>query len=138
MSDEEDEIILSELSDEDLEWLYPDKSEAEAFEHLAELSGAPLMVLTRGGEGARARSGSATVEVPAGVADPFEDTVGAGDTFAGTLLAELHRRNAMRREDVTDMGEDALRSLLQVAAKAAAINCSRSGCQPPSRDDLGV
>jgi fructokinase len=51
------------------------------------------------------------------------DTVGAGDTFWASCLADWieHAENAPQR----------LTSTLQRAMAAAAINCSRSGCQPP-------
>lgn len=52
------------------------------------------------------------------------DTVGAGDTFWGNCVAEwtLFATNA----------KDAVSSTLRNAMAAAAINCSRQGCQPPS------
>jgi fructokinase len=52
------------------------------------------------------------------------DTVGAGDTFWGNTLADwaLQPEGAAARVAVT----------LAHAMKAAAINCTRQGCQPPS------
>ena len=56
------------------------------------------------------------------------DTVGAGDTFWGNCLADwvLQPRGAAQRIATT----------LSQAMKAAAINCTRSGCQPPRSDEL--
>jgi fructokinase len=52
------------------------------------------------------------------------DTVGAGDTFWGNTLADwsLHSQPAIER----------LATTLDGAMKAAAINCMRSSCQPPT------
>jgi len=52
------------------------------------------------------------------------DTVGAGDTFWGNTLADwaLQAEGAAARVALT----------LEHAMKAAAINCTRQGCQPPS------
>ncbi len=50
------------------------------------------------------------------------DTVGAGDTFWGTCLA-----------DWCAGAEADVQATLQRAMTAAALNCSRKGCQPPSR-----
>jgi fructokinase len=52
------------------------------------------------------------------------DTVGAGDTFWGNTLADwaLHPEGAASR----------LASTLTLAMRAAAINCTQPGCQPPS------
>lgn len=56
------------------------------------------------------------------------DTVGAGDTFWGNCLADWAR---------TPHGAiDRLADTLQLALRAAAINCGRAGCQPPRHDEL--
>lgn len=56
------------------------------------------------------------------------DTVGAGDTFWGNTLADwaLQSEGAQTR----------LANTLALSMKAAAINCTRQGCQPPSRTEL--
>lgn len=56
------------------------------------------------------------------------DTVGAGDTFWGSCLADwgTQREGAGERAAAT----------LQRAMQAAAINCSRKGCQPPRLEEL--
>ncbi|MEO0678735.1 MAG: PfkB family carbohydrate kinase, partial [Pseudomonadota bacterium] len=57
------------LSDEDLHWLYPDMTEADAFDRLAKLSQAPVVVLTNGPEGAMGRAGDVRARVPAAPVD---------------------------------------------------------------------
>ncbi|MEL6549529.1 MAG: carbohydrate kinase [Pseudomonadota bacterium] len=123
---------LLKLSDEDLHWLYPDMTEADAFQRLAVLSGAPVVVLTRGPDGAMGRAGDAHAEVPAAPVEPLVDTVGAGDTFMATLIRQVSER----RGDYA-IGEDALRAILATASRAAAINCTRAGCNPPTLAELG-
>jgi fructokinase len=56
------------------------------------------------------------------------DTVGAGDTFWGNCLGDwvLAPEGASERVSQT----------LRVAMQAAAINCTRAGCQPPSWGEL--
>jgi len=60
------------------------------------------------------------------------DTVGAGDTFWGNTLADwaLQQRDDAAR----DASQAAARvaKTLEHAVKAAAINCTRQGCQPPT------
>ncbi len=71
-------------SAEDVEWLYPGVAAADvAREWVA--SGAGLAVITDGDAGALGVTAHATVEIPA-VSTRVVDTVGAGDTFMGTLL----------------------------------------------------
>ena len=67
------------------------------------------------------------------------DTVGAGDTFSGALLAGLHDRDllgAAARPALRAVDEPTLHALLDEAALAAAITCSRRGADPPTRADL--
>ncbi|MEL6607702.1 MAG: carbohydrate kinase [Pseudomonadota bacterium] len=119
------------LSDEDLGWLYPDTPLDVAFDALVSSSGAPLVVLTRGPDGAWARAGQARASVAAPTVDPLVDTVGAGDTFMATLI-----RQVVDRDGDTQFDDAGLARLLTTAAQAAAINCTRAGCQPPTRPEL--
>ena len=121
------------LSDEDLHWLYPEMTDADAFDRLARHSGAPVVVLTKGPEGAMARAGEARATVPAAPVDPLVDTVGAGDTFMATLIRLVHARSG----DYAYDGES-LAQLIRVASHAAAINCTRAGCQPPTLEELNA
>jgi fructokinase len=52
------------------------------------------------------------------------DTVGAGDTFWGNTLADWAMQPADAAERVADT--------LALSMKAATINCTRQGCQPPT------
>ncbi|MEM1233405.1 MAG: carbohydrate kinase [Pseudomonadota bacterium] len=122
---------LLKLSDEDLHWLYPDQTEDDAFARLIALSGAAVVVLTKGEDGARVQSGDSAVDVAAAPVEPLVDTVGAGDTFMATLIRLLEMRQgdyAFDEADLTDM--------LRSASHAAAINCTRPGCQPPTLAEL--
>jgi len=56
------------------------------------------------------------------------DSVGAGDTFWGNTLADW----ALLPEDASYR----VARTLQLAMKAAAINCSRQGCQPPTWQEI--
>ena len=56
------------------------------------------------------------------------DTVGAGDTFWGNVLADW----ALQASGAADRVADAL----ALSMAAAAINCTRQGCQPPTRAEV--
>jgi fructokinase len=66
----------------------------------------------------------------AGVAVDVIDTVGAGDTV-GAIIVE-----AITKGGVSALEGDTLKAVLQLAANAAAITCSRVGAQPPRRHEL--
>ena len=67
------------------------------------------------------------------------DTVGAGDTFSAALLAGLHDRGllgAAARPQLRAVDAETLDRLLDWAAEAASITCSRRGADPPTADEL--
>ncbi|MFB8763774.1 carbohydrate kinase family protein [Nocardiopsis alba] len=124
-------------SDEDLDFLYPDRSPEKAAEALAAL-GPALVVVTLGGKGAFALSHGVSASVPAPVVDVV-DTVGAGDSFMGALLHRLDldgRLGEDPRARLSGMSEGDLVSLLTHAATAAARTVTREGADPPTRTEL--
>jgi fructokinase len=123
------------LSDEDLEYLVPDQSLMDAFEHICSQTKAAIIILTKGGEGAVVRCGSQQFEVAAAQANPLVDTVGAGDTFMGTLLVEVSK-TGLSASELGTISEVELRRIVTRAAKAAALNCQSAGCNPPYEQDL--
>ncbi len=122
------------LSDEDLHHLHPGaEPEALAQQWLAQ--GVALVVLTRGAAGASAYTAAGSVHV-APVATAVVDTVGAGDTFHAALLAALAERGALGAAAVAALPPAAWQPLLQFAAQAAALTCSRRGADLPRRAEL--
>lgn len=117
------------LSDEDAEAL----QSGDPLSVLDDLAahGPALVALTRGGESVVLRSGNTSVEVPVPHIE-VADTIGAGDTWMGTLLTELLRRDWQHRTEFT---QDELRELGRAAAQAAAVTVSRPGADPPWRDE---
>lgn len=124
-------------SDEDVEFLRPGVPLVDvAREWIA--SGAQLVVVTRGGDGALVvRSGSSfEIETPRVV---VADTVGAGDTFMGAMIDGLLSAGvsgADARRSLDELTDDRLRSLLERAARAASITVSRAGANPPTAAEL--
>lgn len=121
-------------SDEDLETLgFEGVSMAESARLVRELraSAAPgalsRIALTFGGDGAYLdvegqRSSGPVPRIT------VADTVGAGDTFWGNTLADW----ALQPADATQR----VNTTLELSMKAAAINCTRQGCQPPTQAEV--
>ena len=65
---------------------------------------------------------------------PVVDTIGAGDTFAGGLLA-WWTASSLTRDDVSI---EALTSAVRAAHAAAALVVTRHGADPPLRSELPV
>ncbi len=117
------------LSAGDLAWLAPDAEFHEVATRWLD-RGAKLVVLTRGADGAEARSHRGTAKVPAAPAT-MTDPVGAGDAFTAALLARLSEKKSLAKDAIGNLGDDALADALAFAAKAAAITVSRSGADSP-------
>ena len=118
------------VSDEDLAWIKPDESPEQAAITWSQV-GPDLVVLTRGEHGAAAfRRGLQIANVP-GVKTNVVDTVGAGDTLMAWLVSGL-----LGIESEMRFNAASVESVVHRAVKAAAITCSRAGCQPPTHADL--
>ncbi len=127
---------IFKLSDEDLEWLYPNRSIEEALADCRADCGAVLFVLTLGGAGSRAFLGDIELQADAPAVENLVDTVGAGDTFMASILSWVIENDLAARTALAAIDEDALRAVIRRAGAAAAINCGRSGCNPPWRNEL--
>ena len=125
---------LIKLSDEDLEWLYPGIPVEEALETLLD-SGIALIALTEGKKGARLITKSESIRSP--LYDlPVADTIGAGDTFHGAILAYFHEKGWFDKTTIARLSREELEKLGEYANKAAGINCSRSGANPPTKEEM--
>ena len=116
------------VSDEDLDWLYPGKVVGEIVNKWLE-KGVQLVVVTLGDKGITAYRKSEEISVDAVKVD-VADTVGAGDTV-GAVLVDAIVKNGLER-----LTGEVLKSMLSRAAKAAAITVSRTGANPPGKDEI--
>ncbi len=127
---------LVKISAADLSWLMPGKPVAQAAADLL-AHGPVLVVVTLGGDGALAlRAGEADPYRIPGVRVAVADTIGAGDSFNGGLLAALYERGATSRAALLALPPDQTIASLRFAAAVAAITCSRAGADPPRRAEV--
>ena len=126
---------ILKLSDEDLNYMRPEASLGDAFNEICNTTSAEIIVLTMGAKGARVKAGKIYFEVGAAVCDPLVDTVGAGDTFMGTILAEINEKKVSAAA-LSAISKDELIHIIERASKAAALNCETAGCNPPYKHDF--
>jgi fructokinase len=127
------------VSQEDLEWLYPDRSDEDVARGWLTSPGPAIVVVTRGGAGVFTAVLSGLEMHRPAIPVELVDTVGAGDAFTSGLLDGLHRADLLggaRREALTLIDEATLASVLDAAALIAAITCSRPGADPPTRAEV--
>ena len=116
------------VSDDDMAWLYPGQQYVDVAKRWIS-DGAALVVVTRGADGLVGFTADGVVEV-SGVRVDVADTVGAGDTV-GAIVVE-----AMIEKGILNLTGDTLKAVLNRAAVAAGITCSRKGAQPPYKHEL--
>jgi fructokinase len=128
----EREVALATLvkaSEEDLEWLYPDRAVEDTLSGWARM-GPRFCVATLGEKGAVAYLGGERLQVAAPRVEVI-DTVGAGDSFMSSLLSIMDRDGALGAGGIAPTREK-LASWLGFAARASAITCTRKGSDPPT------
>jgi fructokinase len=128
------DVRLLKISDDDAAWLTGGADPAAAAKTWIE-SGVDAVVLTRGADGLSVITDAGELaHVPSRRVEVV-DTIGAGDTVQGALLAWLTTHEAA---DLRSLGADAWREALVFAAKAASITVSRSGAEPPTSADMAA
>ena len=126
---------LIKCSDEDLEYLHPEWTD-RALEKFIETYSPQLCVYTRGAEGLQAVTKlGISAQVSASLPGPLSDTVGAGDSVHGTLLSEIDRLGLVGQQ-LSELNESQLKDILLLASRVAGVNCTRPGCQPPTRAEV--
>lgn len=122
---------IVKVSDEDLEYLVPDRPLVEAAASLLG-HGPSAVLLTAGGDGVHVVTAGGDTLVPV---EPVEvvDTIGAGDSFGGSFLTWWTESGA----DRADTGSlDHLVPAVRAATAVAGIVCARRGADPPWRPEL--
>lgn len=130
---------IVKVSDEDLEWLYGDdlglNAQLEAWLQL----GPPLVIVTRGAHGAIVglKNGERTV-IPA-MDVTVADTVGAGDSFMGGLLAGLAEIGLIgtgnAKENLASATMSAITPALKRASVTSGLTVSHAGAYAPTREE---
>ena len=123
------------MSDADFDFLYGGKEYGPKATALI-AGGASLVVITRGERGVLAwHRGAGFVEVAAPHVDVV-DTVGAGDSFQGSLLVALREIRRIEVKALAAVSIDELRRALNFAVACSALTCERIGADPPYRWEI--
>ncbi len=125
---------ILKISREDYDLLYTNADPAKQVQHWID-SGVKLVILTDGGKKIKAWS-NCGIEIS--VTPPsfnVVDTVGAGDTFQAALLKCL-LEYADPKHAATSLDQSQLTSILNFAATAAALTCTRRGADLPTSAEV--
>lgn len=123
---------IVKASVEDLAFLRPGEDRRAAIAWIESL-GPSVVVITDGGAPVAVRiDGAEHSVIPPTVR--VVDTVGAGDTFGGAMLACLVHNGTTR---ATLVGTAAILRAARFGVRASAMVCERAGAKPPTLDELG-
>lgn len=121
-------------SDEDLEWIWPDRTPEDSAEWLL-ANGVGVVIVTRGADGLQILTPSSSSRAVPPKIDVV-DTVGAGDTIVGTVLTSIAEHFEDAAIDLAELGAAEWQTFADRAVTAAAITCSRAGADTPMRSEL--
>jgi len=125
---------IIKISSEDFGLAWPGEDISVAAERWI-ASGAALVIVTKGGDGAEAFTPMHRISVPSRKIE-VADTVGAGDSFQSSVLANLIDLNTTERNSLRALDEQSLNRLLVRAIEASALTCTRRGADLPRRNEL--
>jgi fructokinase len=116
------------MSDDDARWLYPGLDPTEVLKMVL-ARGPNIAVMTLGAAGSLLANSEGTVSVPPTLVRAV-DTIGAGDTYMASLIADLLDRpsHTASRDDLIRFGRR--------AAHAASITVTRVGADLPYLSEL--
>lgn len=124
-----DRATVIKVSDEDLDWM------GMTIDDLL-TRGASVVLRTAGPDGVDVHvKGHAPFTVPS-VRGEVADTVGAGDSFCGAVLAQLHRRDLTTVDAIAAVGPETWRDIVSFGVKAASITVGRLGADPPWASEI--
>jgi fructokinase len=129
---------IIKASDADIEWLYDLAPGSNLDSIAASWSAGKLVIITKGSEGVSLYADGKRIDVP-GLKVELVDTVGAGDTFMASFLAELNEISALGDNPTSKLlglSSEQLTNVARVSNAAAAIACERTGCQPPTKQEI--
>ena len=66
----------------------------------------------------------------------LKDTVGAGDTYMASILTWFMDNKIFDINSIENLKKTDLSLMMNKASIAAALNCKKIGCNPPSKEDI--
>ncbi len=125
---------IIKLSNEDLEYFASDLT-PEQFANKLIKQRNKMIIVTSGSSECQVFVRDHHISLPVPKVEVM-DTVGGGDTLMGTTLSWLAKKGLSNKEMLTHLDEKQLVKMLRYCTIAAAINCTRSGCNPPHSEEI--
>ena len=127
---------IVKVSDEDLNWLFPEPETVEKKINILQEFGPALVVLTQGESGVKAWKPDGNPIFVESLKVDVVDTVGAGDSFNAGFLTSLTKAGHLNKADIGLILENDIVAALDYGVRAAAVTVGRAGANPPWKDEL--
>jgi fructokinase len=127
-------VDLYKGSDEDLAWIWPDRTPEDSAVWLLE-NGVSAVIVTRGADGLSVLTPNGEAFATAPRVDVV-DTVGAGDTIVGVVLTSIVEHFEGGPVALDELAVAEWQRFAERAVEAAGITCSRAGADVPHRYEL--
>jgi fructokinase len=127
---------IVKVSDEDLNWLFPESETIEIKVARLQKLGPGIVVLTRGSSGVKAWKPEGNPIFVDSLKVDVVDTVGAGDSFNAGFLTSLANAGLLNKGTIRLISESDIVSALNFGVRTAAITVGRVGANPPWKDEL--
>jgi fructokinase len=134
---------IIKASDDDINWLYGLEAGASLDQIVREWIGetSRIVFVTKGSDGVSVyRQNGVKLDVPSRKVK-VQDTVGAGDTFCATALAQLNDRGSLGSkafERLAAINDSDLIAISRVSGIAASMACEKIGAEPPTAVELNA
>ncbi len=130
---------IIKLSDEDIEVIFEGFVKDNAINEIKKINNKAHIILTKGSEGATWYSPKGNIYNQGNYKIDVKDTIGAGDTFSGSLLAYLYKNSYLGEDEELpsfNIDSKGIVNALKYACYSASLNCSKYGCNPPTNFEV--
>ena len=126
---------IIKLSDEDFNYLNNDNNPDKVIPNWIQKNNISFVILTLGEKGSILYTKKLRIFIKS-YKVKVADTVGAGDIFQAAVINYLYKSKNLSNDKLLNLKKSDWEKCLKFASKAAAINCTKEGCYPPTEREI--
>ena len=126
---------LIKISNEDFKYLLTKSNPNKVIPKWIKKNNLLFVVFTKGDKGSVLYTKKFRISIKP-IKVKVSDTVGAGDIYHAGMLSYLFKNKLLTKLKLENLSKNKWVECLNYASKAAAINCMREGCDPPSSSEI--
>tara|TARA_B100000902_G_scaffold228352_1_gene216793 strand:+ start:2474 stop:3403 length:930 start_codon:yes stop_codon:yes gene_type:complete len=126
---------IIKLSDEDFNYLSNNNNPDKVIPNWIQKNNISFVILTLGEKGSILYTKKLRIFIKS-YKVKVADTVGAGDIFQAAVINYLYKSKNLSNDQLLNLKKSDWEKCLKFASKAAAINCTKEGCYPPTEREI--